>query len=354
MQEDNQPQQIPKQSDHTVLNDQYYETDTYLTLIPQDNPKWVYSTLNVQQNGNDEDKHEIELDQLDLDESHKYYKEIVESLELFKKWQSWPETLDESKENAWKLVADTVKDDTVLRLYADANKECTKSVMQFPFSTPVIAGIFCNNEHYSGIDDNHLSCKLLRQCDDHSYVAYAECNKPFPFSANRDLLMVRFCYILSNGRFIFGEKSIVDNEVNTEEVADHHDLHFIRGDIVNLWYVQPCGEDNNHSVITQYCSYNPNGAFAQFLLQRVRMERGKYLLKLYEYLREIQKLLHIEGQLFIPPQLFALMEIHDSSAENGERSRSNSNDDNIIDINLAVQSVITDVKGFITQMTTAN
>eukprot|EP01083_Nonionella_stella_P023748 65692_1 len=328
-----------------VLSDKFYGNDEYLQVISntnKNNARWIYSSLIECINDNADDTDVLDsFEPSSTNPSHPYLDDIKEAFSLFKEW--------EKEDTVWRLNSTIKKDeDSVLSLSMNRNNRITKSEMILPYSTPIIAGIFCNNEHYGGIDESILKSKILNEFDHNSYSVYVMCNQPFPFSSNRDLLMVRFCYVLGNGQFIFGEKSIIDDDFVPAPEWDY-DNGTIRADNINLWHIKPVPGQSNHSFIRHYASFEPHGAFSRILQKKLHVDKGKHLVKLYDYMNEIKKILHTEGQLFIPLQLFDLLDInHESLAIEaiGENDEGSDADANILDLNLAVATVICDVKDF--------
>lgn len=352
------------------LNDQYYESTSYLQLIPKENPKWINAPLCISCEDDKFTASFMDFTPSTTNNAHPHFAQISSAVQLFKEWNALPTTSSTNHDSsvlmkAWKRHSTIKRNDINVSIFTMDNGSITKTQSVFPYSSPVLCGIFCNNEHYAAIDENIISCKILDQMDEHSYTVFAECNRPFPFSKNPALQMIRFCYVLPNGRVLFGETSVDGGIFEADDRT-------VRAQITNIWHIEPVlnqydrngngngkghGHGNGtHSLVTHYCRYTPNVQFVHRKLEeKVIVDKGKHLWKLHRYLSEVRKLLHVEGQLYIPTLLLELMEMDADSLSvssgecqvdlvSGSPSVTADNDHSIVDLNLAVKTAIVDVK----------
>jgi len=338
----------------TVFDANYYESNQYLSQIPKNNSRWIHAPLSISKEDDNLAASFADFSPTTTNDFHPYFQDISSAVDLFQKWSALPTITSQQESSslhkAWKHHSTMNGNDAAVSLFTTDNGSITKTVSIFPFSSAILCGVLCNNEHYAAIDENILSCKVLDHLDDHSYTVFAECNRPFPFSKNPSLLMVRFCYILSNGQVLFGETSVDGGSFEA-------DTRTKRAEMTSVWHIAPILSDHQRpqSTVTHYCQYRGAQFLHRKLEEKVIVEKGKFLWKLHRYLHEIRKLLHIEGQLHIPPVLFRLMDLHaDSlSISSGESqdelggvspSITAENDHTILDLNLAFQTAIVDVK----------
>eukprot|EP01084_Bolivina_argentea_P185637 320119_1 len=130
---------------------EYFESKEYLDLIPENNPKWIWSELDIKADEYDASNVDNfmppEYDSSHSNVGHPYTNDVFAGLKLFKTWRHLPHSNNKNDKNAWKFLKEVDKQLKVYWMYIPNEAiSAIKSEMVVPYPVPIITGLITNDK----------------------------------------------------------------------------------------------------------------------------------------------------------------------------------------------------------------
>jgi hypothetical protein len=267
------------------------------------NSKWIESELNIANDAKEYDSKYLDAFKAPNDDLNHPYSETVRSaLAQFKRWRE--------DENGWKL---SKAHKNGLRAYLKAVENesifAVKGELSIPYSVPIVVGIILNDAHLTKYNKQYEKVEQLQTLSASNFICREIIKKPMPLISARDVILIRFVYMLENCEVIVGAKSI-DFHPKDKGLSDKK---YVRGFCtLHLWHIRPDYNSKNkhkHSMVTEYTHGKPNGLIPEKLINKMVGEQAQTVLNLKKYIDSIKNELHKSGVLHIPFPLVKSMKV---------------------------------------------
>eukprot|EP01084_Bolivina_argentea_P192039 329736_1 len=277
----------------------YFKTDEFLNLIPKD-PNWVNRKIKLlipDADNYSHQLHEIMLDNfsplLIEPKSNICLPDITKAMNLYNQWRKWP-----VGEKGWKFRKKT-KDNMFVYTHSTPEYELdiVKCDKLFPYSVPVIIGVFFNEDHVRKMDPSIKDLIVKGSPSDTCHIIHILVKCP-GFIADRDFLNIGAVYFFKDGSVL------IVNAVCNDNTLAPVTKDYIRGEIVlSVYHIRPNYDGNlNESNVTFYSLVDIKGSIPSWILNSAYMETAKAVPNLQNYIRGLynKKIIHEAGQLWIP------------------------------------------------------